>query len=262
MRFKSLRILISFVTIFVAIHVQGKKEDIYWGNIRNQSHLENNDLTRPAGAYKKLLEWKLPQMEKEDIFQCLIYRVPFPGKEMGRMMIQSFYKEGCVLGSHFHEKILFDKRPNDLTLKTFSDYSGFHLQFISEDLTYIMTFPQAGKNKRWKSLKFNWEDQKVKEVSLKKGDYCLKWNKHCEEEVNECSHCPSGQWRETLNYKECPSKVTGICGPRECGGKNQKACLRMVSLKYPISCEEALEFVTCAPLLIPNCEGTGEIICR
>lgn len=238
--------------------------ELYWGDVvgRDQLNLDTVDLTRPVGAYKKLMEWKLPKLEAKDIFQCLIYKVPHPGEE-GIFFLRTFHNKGCQIGGHFQERILM-KTSEKVILQPHSDFSGLHLQIVDGPRIVKLSFPQAGKIKRWKTLLFSKkeEPQRIK-VELKAGDYCLKWNKFCQQTVdNQCDQCPEGLWSETLNYKECPSKVTAICGARSCGGKNQVACSKMVSLKYPLTCEEALHYVICAPMLIPHCEGTGEIICR
>ncbi len=248
--------------ICIFLSISSSYANLYWGDVLDQSDFEQVDLGRPSGAYKKLMQWKLPQFEKKDLYQCLIYKVP-SGGEKGRIYIRTFDKEGCQIGGHFQEELL-GKTSQSTSIKALSNYSGLHLQFIDGDKIIKLDFPQAGEVKRWKTLQFNQlARENIKGAGLNSGDYCLKWKKTCEPEVIEqCSSCPSGQWSESMNYKECPSKVTAICGERSCGGKNQPACLKMVSLKYPLSCEEALEFVVCAPMLDAHCEGTGEIICR
>jgi len=254
----------SFIIFFILIHATVIRADLYWGDVvgADQLDLEKADLSRPVGAYKKLMEWKLPRLENSDIYQCLIYKVPHPNEE-GVFFLRAFHQQGCQIGGHFQEKILM-KTSAKVMLKPHSDYSGLHLQIVDGPRILRLTFPQVGKIKRWKTLHFSKNEQPQKsQVQLEEGEYCLKWNKFCQKVVdNQCSQCPDGLWSETLNYKECPSKVTAICGARSCGRKNQVACLKMVSLKYPLSCEEALHYVVCAPMLIPHCEGTGEIICR
>ena len=235
----------------------------YWGDIINSVDLEKVDLSRPVGVYKKLLEWSQPQFEGEKkSFQCLIFKVP-RDKEKAELSIYSYHKKGCPIGSHFQIQRLI-RSDVDIKFKDQSDFTGYRLQIIAGAELINLNFPQGKKNKRWKSLIFKDESVEPKESrDLKEGDYCLKWNKNCEQEIEySCDQCPDGKWMETMNYKECPSKVSAICGGQSCGGKNQPACLKMVSLKYPLTCEEALNFVVCGPLFVPNCEGTGEIICR
>jgi len=252
-----------WILITLLLQVMNIRAELYWGDIvdSDQFNLEKVDLTRPVGAYKKLMEWKLPKLENRDIYQCLIYKVPH-NREEGVFFLRAFYKKGCQIGGHFQNKVLM-KTSKKVSLRTHSDYSGLHLQIVDENKVIRLTFPQAGKIKRWKTLHFSQKEKKKRnQVKLKAGDYCLTWNKSCESVVgNQCSQCPNGLWSETLNYKECPSKVTGLCGERSCGAKNQVACSKMISLKYPLTCEEALSYVVCAPLLVPHCEGSGEIIC-
>lgn len=252
-----------FIVFFLLLQLNCIYADIYWGDVIGKDNgFDKVDFTRPVGAYKKLMEWKLPRFENQELYQCLIYKVPH-SKEAGKLFLRTFHKEGCQIGGHFQEELLV-KTKNKILIKSISDYAGLHMQIIDGAKIYRLTFPQAGKTKRWKTLSFhNREKLHKKDKYLKEGDYCLKWNKDCQRVVdNKCSQCPAGQWIETLNYKECPSKATALCGKRSCGGKNQVACLKMISLKYPLTCEEALPYVVCAPMLVPNCEGTGEIICR
>jgi len=258
---------IKWMLLALILGVINIRAELYWGDIINseQINLDKADLTRPVGAYKKLMEWKLPKLENRDIYQCLIYKVPHSNEE-GVFFLRTFHQQGCQIGGHFQEEILM-KTSVKVILKSHSDYSGLHIQIIDGNKIIGLTFPQAGKIKRWKTLHFTKEEnqqrKEINEVQLKAESYCLKWNKNCESVIdNECSICPKGFWSETLNYKECPAKVTGLCGARSCGAKNQVACLKMVALKYPLTCEEALSYVVCAPMLEPHCEGTGEIICR
>ncbi len=251
-----------FIVLATFLFLHGAQANLYWGDILEQVDFEKVDLTRPVGAYKKLMEWKLPKLEVKELYQCLIYKVP-QAKERGTLYLRTFHEKGCRIGGHFEEKILL-KTSSNLRFKSLTNYSGLHLQAIDGSNIIKLSFPQGGSSKRWKSLHFDELDSlQMINPELKSGDYCLKWKKSCEPEISyQCSSCPSGQWSESMNYKECPSKVTAICGERSCGGKNQPACLKMVSLKYPLTCEEALEFVVCEPMLMAHCEGTGEIICR
>ncbi len=239
----------------------------FWGDILETVDFNQIDLTRPVGAYKKLMEWKTPEVrvgnnDKNIVFECLIYKVPF-SNEKGILKIYSYHEKGCVIGSHFQEKTLMES-VNPIKLNLVSDYNGEKIQIISDKEVLNLYFPQGQSHKRWKTLSFGHrEEVESNHSSLKEGDYCLKWTKDCTEEIALiCEQCPFGQWMETLNYKECPSKVTAVCGAQSCGGKDQPACLKMISLKYPLTCEEALNFVTCGAHFIPHCEGTGEIICR
>lgn len=255
-----INLLIAIITTFFLSSVQAQ---MFWGDIIEQVDFDHVDLKRPVGAYKKLIEWELPKREENPIFQCLIYKVPHT-KEQGKFYIRTFNKKGCQIGGHFEENLLASTS-TDVMIKTLTDYSGFHLQVIDGSEIVKLVFPQAGNKKRWKTLHFTKRAQSIKstDIKIREGDYCLKWKKSCEPEgINQCSSCPSGMWSESLNYKNCPSKITALCGQRSCGGKNQPGCLKMVSLRFPLTCEEALEFVVCAPMLIPHCEGTGEIICR
>jgi len=255
--------VLSFLSLMIfsgMIHAE-----LILGDILEYSNLEELDLTRPVGAYKKLIQWKLPRIDSQRLYQCLIYKVPRTN-ESGELFINTFYKDGCELGKEIQKRsLLIHKDSEALNLKTQSDYSGLHIQFITQSKILKLTFPQAIEHKRWTSLGFskNASPLSKKDEKIKDGEYCIKWNKHCEAEVSySCHNCAQGLWSESLNYKECPSKLVGVCGESSCGGKDQPACLKMVSLKFPLSCEEALEFVNCEPLLIANCEGTGEIICR
>ena len=239
--------------------------ELILGDILEYSNLEELDLTRPVGAYKKLIQWKLPRIDSQRLYQCLLYKVPRTN-ESGELFISTFYDRGCEIGKEIQKRSLLQHKSSEsLNLKTQSDHSGLHIQFISESKILKITFPQGIDHKRWASLDFSLNTSSLSHTNekIKDGDYCMMWNKNCDTEISyNCQNCAEGLWSESLNYKECPSKLVGVCGDSSCGGKDQPACLKMVSLKFPLSCEEALEFVNCEPLLIANCEGTGEIICR
>ena len=63
-----------WILITLLLQVMNIRAELYWGDIINseQINLDKADLTRPVGAYKKLMEWKLPKLEDRDIYQCLI----------------------------------------------------------------------------------------------------------------------------------------------------------------------------------------------
>lgn len=221
-------------------------------------------INRPKGSYKKLLEWK----EKKTYF-CLIFKIPLDDKEMqGVLTFGERKKAGCSL-MEVNEDEIVEKGINLLKVKKVNS-SGLTYQLLltkDKELSVLnYRFPLGGgandKDSTWSLIELRNTEEKLTPLYLPEGSFCHLEESKCAPPTTEsCSTCRGNLWTPVFN-RRCADRLSAVCGPYQCGNRDQPACLRMLSLKVDISCEEALSFVYCHYGLEATCRPSGVMYCR
>lgn len=211
----------------------------------------------PAGSYQKLIEWR-----KKDLHSCLYYKVPMGGLGNGELLEINDVKK-CSLSNlsklAYQLKDISMLQIQDIDLKKKPSFK-LRIRIKEEETLKTYSFPFFSReNSMWSGIFLSDPSETHKSEPLVKGEIC---RYGCQQERgNQCQRCPSGQWTPYISLK-CPASISGLCGLRECGGRDQKACLKMTAMKSELTCEEAKNFVFCSYGLEVDCLNTGEIICR
>jgi|GEM_PF-2647179 len=222
------------------------------------------NINRPKGSYKKLLEWK----EKE-IYYCLIFKIPLnDNEEKGRLTFGERSNIGCSLEDVSEDQVI-GKGIDSLKVKKVNS-SGLTYQLLlnkSKKLEVLnYRFPLGGgvndKERTWSLIELRNSEEKVNPNYLGVGNFCHLEDSKCAPPLSEsCSTCRGNIWTPVFN-RRCADRLSAVCGPYQCGNREQPACLRMLSLKVDISCEESLSFVYCHYGLEAFCRPSGVTYCR
>ncbi len=215
-------------------------------------------LDRPPGAYQTLVEWK------EEVYRCLIFKTPLMTKNKkikGELFILESQSEGCSLGQG--KRITLKNEIEALKIQNISYDRGlnFDLSLSSgEVFKFEFLFPDE-EHSRWDSFfPTKKEKDKMTDIKISTGDQCLRRSNDCQVlGENLCDQCSS--WTPFVDLN-CSQKISGLCGANLCGGRGQKACLKMVSLSKLVSCAEVKPFVYCQFGLEVECQSNGEVTCR
>jgi hypothetical protein len=252
---------IKFFILFMSLIMIEVRGDIILAPV-TEVHLlikegKSFSFNSPVGSYQKIIEWK-----KGNLYSCLFYKVPIRSEQLGELI----KIEGVKVCSLRNLKKA-SSRIEGITSLKIQDIDlikrpRFKLRYNIEEKEFIkeLTFPFFSReNSMWPGIFIYESTTLLSDTNLVKEEVCRYGCK--EDRSNNCQSCPGGHWTPFISLK-CPASISAICGLRECGGKEQKACLKMTALKSQLTCEEAKKYVYCSYGLDVNCLNNGDIICR
>lgn len=196
----------------------------------------------PPGVFNPLFSWR----DKNQKEKCLFYKTPIR-TQLGQLIVTE--TKNCSLAT-IESKIPLAENIKSLTID--KTESGFILVVDGKKMSFDFPF-----SRQWTLLMGSPQER----GRLQEGVYCRLYEKGCRVEKDQCSDCQIPFYTTSLN-RFCANKTQRRCGRVSCGRKNEIACLRKLSLKENITCEEAKALVFCHKGRVPYCEGSGRITCK
>ncbi|MCR9205452.1 MAG: hypothetical protein NXH75_12795 [Halobacteriovoraceae bacterium] len=219
---------------------------------------ESIEINRPPSTYRTLVRWK--NIKKT---ACLIYKIPSP-KTTGSLYFRDFENKDCSLGTLENSDILFSGlnslEVRDIKLERNPSFE-IKIKDSKESKTFRVHLPfYSSVHARWKGIEI-FEPPEKKDL-IPDGEVCVSYDKNCREIVEKsCERCASKTFSAFSNLN-CPSKVYGICGLDQCGGKGQYACLKMNALVPSLECVDVEKHFFCQHGSTLECSTQGKVICR
>lgn len=216
------------------------------------------EINRPSSSYRTLVKWKNVQKTA-----CLIYKIPSP-KTAGILYFRDFDKKECSLGSLENSDVLFSDLKSlevrDIKLDRNPSFE-IKIKGPQKDKIFRVHLPfYTSTHARWKGIEIF--EPREKRDTIPDGEICVSYDKNCREIVEKsCERCSSKTFSPFSNLN-CPSKVYGICGLDQCGGKGQYACLKMNALVPKLECEDVEKHFFCQHGSTLECTTQGKVICR
>ena len=201
---------------------------------RHEFYNNGEVILKPKDSWQTLFALTFLDSAFQISKDCVYYRVP--GDEPGRIKIKSLpARQDCAT------EVL---TPGDLEILNVTN-----LSFVTSNSSVVMEFTQEGRKEKWMAnVLLDWKKPEAKlllsssdyksprfvylapasgpEVSLapmKRGTVCHDISIDCQEKSpSRCDSCDQG-WHEIPNGCVVGLKV---CGPSDCGGKDQPACRR------------------------------------
>jgi hypothetical protein len=219
------------------------------------------EISSPAMSYKTLIEWG-----GHGSYNCLIYRISSREKANGVLYKAKRGERGCSLAKKRSDQILYSSI-RKLKVKLTKSGRGQSYQVIvidkdGKESVKRWQFPFGDlKYSRWSGISIQLEKKSIG-ASIEQGKVCSYFDREAMRvNFKNCEHCRNQQWTPVLNRLSASYPVA-ICGARMCGDRNQNPCIKMMSMKSPISCEEAKKFVYCQSGKSLICLGSGFLECR
>lgn len=187
----------------------------------------SGSIKKPEGTWQALLEVYYLDSNFLKLKDCLSYYVPL-GKDPGILKVQTVrLNQNC-------ENVLLEagdateKGIYNLAIKlSNSAESKYHLRIKMDKTEYDFIFPNMNVGNHFSGIQVGVPSTMTSSriPNLRDGMICFDVDNECSVKMEyRCNQCINSSYQVIAS--NCSTAYRQVCGPDNCGGKNQPACIR------------------------------------